>query len=95
MASWKPLQTFHKTDWALCLCVTYSNLIPPRDGTNCLLRLVAYISQSGYQCFPACFSHTALGNFDVSPMLIYILEADMQLSVPGGGKFTHFPGGYG
>ena len=57
---------FHKTDWDFT-CTLHSNLIPPTDGTNGLLRLVAYISQASYQCFPACFCHPTVGNFDVSP----------------------------
>ena len=35
----------------------HSNPIPPTDGTNGILWLVAYISQTGHQCFPACFCH--------------------------------------
>ena len=36
-----------------------------------LTGLVAYISQTGQQCFPACFCHPTVGNFDVSSILCY------------------------
>ena len=52
-----------------CAYTLHSNPIPPRDGTNGLSLLVAYISQTGHQCFPACFCHPIVGNFDVSPHL--------------------------
>ena len=45
----------------------HSNPIPPTDGTNGLLWLVSYISQTGHQCLPACFCHPSVGNVDVSP----------------------------
>ena len=50
-----------------CVYTLHSNPIPQTDGTNGLLRLVAYISQTGHQCFPACFCHLTVWNFDVSP----------------------------
>ena len=46
---------------------SYCNPIPQKDGTNGLLRLVTYISQTGYQCFPVFFCHPTVGNFDISP----------------------------
>ena len=50
----------------------HSNLIPPKDGTNGLLCLVAYISQTGCQCFPACFCDPSVGKFDLSPYYLTI-----------------------
>ena len=35
----------------------------PTDGTNGLLWLVAYISQTGYQCFPARFCHPTVAGY--------------------------------
>ena len=45
----------------------HNNPMPPTDGTNGLLSLVAYISQTGHQCFPACFCHPTVRYFGVSP----------------------------
>ena len=49
-----------------CTCTLYSNPIPPTNGKNGLLCLVAYILQTGHQCFPACFCHSTVGKCDVS-----------------------------
>ena len=49
-----------------CAYTLHSNPIAPTDGTNGLLLLVAYISQTGHQCFPACFCHPTVGKFYVS-----------------------------
>ena len=48
-------------------CTLQSNSIPLTDGTNGLLRLVTYISQTGHQCFPAYFCHPTVENFDLYP----------------------------
>ena len=53
----------------------HSNPIPPTDGTNGLLWLVAYVSQTGQQCFPACFCHPTVGNFGISPNKRQILRS--------------------
>ena len=60
---------FHKTVEA-SVYTLHSNPIAPTQGTNEILCLLAYISQTGYQCFPACFCHPTVGNFDVSPNTI-------------------------
>ena len=54
----------------------HSNSIPPTDGKNGFLRLVAYFSQTGLQCFPAGFCPPTVGNFDVSP---YFFKAPVHL----------------
>ena len=38
------------------------NVTEPSRYTCCV-----YISQRGHQCFPACFGHPTVGNFDVFP----------------------------
>ena len=52
----------------------HSNQIPQTDGTNGFLGLVAYISQTGHHCFPSCFCHPTVWNFDVSPQQDATLE---------------------
>ena len=64
------LPTFHKTDWALCLYISW------------LVWLVAYISQTGHQHFPTCFCHQTVRNFDVSPKQIAGLSQALSLCPP-------------
>ena len=61
--SWT-LHMFHKTEWP-SVYTLHSNSIPPTDGTNGLLWLVAYMSQTGYQGFPAWYCPPTVENVDV------------------------------
>ena len=56
-----------------CAYTLHSNLIPSTDGTNGLLWLVAYISQTGHQCFQTRFCHPTVGNFEVSPNVALLI----------------------
>ena len=57
---------FTKLPWPSAYTLHF-NPIPPTDGKYGLLWLVTYISQTGYQCFSACFCHPTAANFDVFP----------------------------
>ena len=45
----------------------------------CDLQIVAYISQTGHQCFPVCFCHPTVGNFEFSPYLSFSLIYNFTL----------------
>ena len=62
-------------------------MIPPTNGANGVLRLVAYVSQIGYQCFLADLCHSTTGNCYVSPLIciegmvgMIILKIDVLMS---------------
>ena len=63
-----PCQRFTKLTGP-CAYTLHSNQIPPTDGRNGVLWLVAYVSQTSHQCFSVCFCHPTVGNIDVSPYL--------------------------
>ena len=56
----------------------HSNPILATDGTNGLLWLVTYISQTGHQSFPACLCHPTVGNVYGSPYVWAILQSPFQ-----------------
>ena len=47
---------------------------------------MAYILQTGHQCFPACFYHPTEGDFDVSLTEKTPLVSDYTLGMGGGGE---------
>ena len=65
----------------------HPNLIPPTDGTNGFLWLVANISQTGYQCFTSMFLSSCCGELWRLPLCNRPIKGRRQNSSVASGDF--------